>query len=109
MIPLRGASHADVVGYGVDTPMRYSECYAQLADGRTVRLQDARQFIGWSNEGSERSLLFRSASGRILIPARNARFNGINKFVARDGSLMFVRRLGMTIERTFEMAGHAVA
>ena len=35
-LPLRNASHADVEHYGVDIPMRYSECYAKLKDGRIV-------------------------------------------------------------------------
>jgi len=46
-IPLNGASHADVVEYSVDTPMRYTECFARLADGRDVRFKDSRQFLAW--------------------------------------------------------------
>jgi len=107
MIPLNGASHADVVSYGVDTPMRYSECFAKLADGRVVRLQDSRQFIGWSGMNGSRRLLFRSDAGRILIPGSvshaevmsDRRSSGPQKFVTRDGGLLFVRRLGQDIAR----------
>lgn len=61
LIPLRGASHADVVGYTVEVPMRYAECLAILADGRKVALLDRRQFKGWTDSGSKRTLLFEKA------------------------------------------------
>lgn len=56
VVPLQGASHADVVEYCVEAPMRFAECLALLADGRKVGLQNPCQFVGWSNE----SLLFNS-------------------------------------------------
>jgi hypothetical protein len=59
-IPLQGASHADVVEYVVETPMRYAECFALLADGRKVRLQDPCVFVGWARHDLDRSLLFRN-------------------------------------------------
>lgn len=60
-IPLQqAASHADVVEYTVEIPMRYAECFALLSDGRKVGLQDAGSFIGWSRHDRTRSLLFRS-------------------------------------------------
>lgn len=107
MIPLNGASHAEAVSYGVDTPMRYSECFAKLADGRVVRLQDSRQFIGWSGMNGSHRLLFRSDAGRILIPASVSQLqtsperhsSGLHKFITRDGGLLFVRRLGQDIAR----------
>ena len=114
MIPLKGASHADVVSYGVDTPMRYSECFAKLADGRIVRFRNARQFIGWSGQNGSRRMLFRSDAGRILIPSREGRkgylepkqADSAHKFITRDGGLLFVRRLGQEI---FPQAGIAAA
>jgi hypothetical protein len=117
MIPLNGASHADVVSYGVDTPMRYSECFAKLADGRVVRLQDSRQFIGWSGMNGSRRLLFRSDAGRILIPGSvshpevmsDRRSTGPHKFVTRDGGLLFVRRLGQDIARFVGVADGVAA
>jgi len=112
MIPLKGASHSEAVSYGVDTPMRYSECFAKLADGRVVRLKDSRQFIGWSGMNGSRRLLFRSDAGRILIPAsvsqqqttRERRSSGLHKFITRDGGLLFVRRLGQDIARHARLA-----
>ena len=59
VLPLKDASHADVVAYSVEIPMRYAECFATLADGRKVRLADTRRFIGWAGDPNERSLLFR--------------------------------------------------
>jgi hypothetical protein len=117
MIPLKDASHADVVSYGVDTPMRYSECFAKLADGRVVRLQDSRQFIGWSGMNGSCRLLFRSDAGRILVPASvshqqatsERRSSGMHKFVTRDGGLLFVRRLGQDIARFVGVADSVAA
>ena len=104
-LPLHGASHATVVSYGVDTPMRYSECFATLADGRVVRLKDPRQFIGWSGMNGNRRLLFRSEAGRILIPssdgsreaAEERRSKSLHKFITRDGGLLFVHRVGQNL------------
>lgn len=60
LVPLKGASHGDVVEYRVEIPMRYAECFAVLADGRKVALADPRRFLGWSGHGVRRSLLFRA-------------------------------------------------
>ena len=103
VIPLRGASHADVVCYAVDVPMRYTECCAILSDGRIARLRDTRQFMGWSATRTTMELLFTGADRHVEIalersgaprvrdvtcwrisdkrPNGNARY-----FVARDGS-----------------------
>ncbi|MGI9262352.1 MAG: hypothetical protein ACR2QR_09975, partial [Woeseiaceae bacterium] len=60
-IPLRdGASHADVLEYVVQIPLRYAECFALMADGRKVGLRNPRKFVGWSQHDPNRSLLFRS-------------------------------------------------
>jgi len=117
MMPLNGASHAEAVSYGVDTPMRYSECFAKLADGRVVRLKDSRQFIGWSGMNGSCRLLFRSDVGRILIPAtvsqqqiaQERRSSGLHKFITRDGGLLFVRRLGQDIARYVSLADGVAA
>ena len=100
-IPLRGASHSDVVSYGVDTPMRYSEFYAVLNDGRTVRLRDKRQFVAWQRGSAEQRFLFRGPQGRIEVlsgatDARTTQFrpSEIRKFITRDGGLLSVRRWG---------------
>ena len=44
LVPLRGASHGDVVEYRVEIPLRYAECYAVLPDGRQVKFADPRKF-----------------------------------------------------------------
>jgi malate synthase len=66
-IPLRDASHADVVSYSVSIPMRYAECFAELSDGRTVGLADRRKFIGWSGHGPARALMFKNNGLHIEI------------------------------------------
>ena len=57
-IPLKNASHADVVEYVVESPLRYAKCFALLGNGRKVGLQNPRQFVGWSAHDRDRSLLF---------------------------------------------------
>jgi hypothetical protein len=44
LIPLRRGSHADVVEYRVEIPMRYAECHAILADGSRVAFRNPRRF-----------------------------------------------------------------
>ena len=108
MIPLDGASHAEAVSYSVDIPMRYSECFATLTDGSTVRLKNSRQFMGWSGQDSDCSLLFRSNGSRIVIDtgagcsqsSGTERPSGVRKFVARDGSLLFIRHRGQGLAKS---------
>lgn len=68
-IPLKGASHADVISYAVEIPMRYAECLAKLADGRIVGFADRRQFLGFSGYGSRKSLFFGNNGLHIEIQA----------------------------------------
>lgn len=75
VIPLQGASHADVAEYVVETPLRYAECFALLSDGRKVALQNPRHFVGWSSHDPNRSLLFRSR-GKHYEVAVEARLRG---------------------------------
>jgi hypothetical protein len=127
-IPLSGASHAEVVEYSVDTPMRYAECFAKLADGRTVRLRDSRQFLAWSGWDGKRSFLFRNGRRRIeiqtdvrdrvgniqsghvfgvinwlflIIGANDAPLHNhaTRKFIARDGSQLVVPHWGQILAR----------
>ncbi len=100
-IPLCDGTHCDVVSYGVDTPMRYSEFYALMADGRKVRLRDKRQFVAWQRGSKEQRFLFRGPQGRIEVLSGNTSARGalfrpqeIRKFIARDGGLLAVRRWG---------------
>ena len=67
LIPLQGASHADVVEYLVETPLRYSQCFARLGDGRKVPLSQARKFLGWTGDGNDRSLLFRCRNSTLEL------------------------------------------
>ena len=110
LIPLRGASHADVVEYLVEIPMRYAECHALLADGRKVRLVDSRKFLGWSSHDSRRSLLFHNNDITLEVEVDNeaaqkdkstvrsinlqaAIRNGtsrIKKFIGIDGGLLIL-------------------
>lgn len=101
IVPLRGASHADVVAYSTDVPMRYTEVFALLADGRQVRLREPRQFAGWTRNAGSIALLLTGDERHVELrmerdgtpqtvtfwqispskPNGNARY-----FVARDGA-----------------------
>lgn len=67
VIPLDGASHADVVKYSVEIPLRYAECFALLSDGRKVGLAEPRKFIGWSSHDPVKSLLFRDNGSHLEL------------------------------------------
>jgi len=110
LVPLRNASHADVVGYRVQIPMRYAECIAVLRDGRTTRLAEPRKFLGWSSHAERRSLLFRHhgitlevevdnlAAERARSTVRRINLQAafrqgastIRKFIGIDGGLIIV-------------------
>ena len=64
-VPLKCGSHADVVRYNIDVPMRYAECFAVLRDGRTVPLANKRSFVAWSGRESRHSLMFEAHGLRI--------------------------------------------
>lgn len=66
-IPLRGASHADVVRYLIEVPMRNAECLGVLAGGHKVPFENKRQFVGWSTHAAQRSLLFETDELRIEV------------------------------------------
>jgi hypothetical protein len=108
LIPLRNASHADVVEYRVEIPMRYAECHAVLADGTRARFAEPRKFLGWSSHEVRRSLLFRNnditlevevdnrAAERQCCTVRSINLqaamrkgaNRIKKFIGIDGDLL---------------------
>ena len=67
LIPLMGASHAEVAEYLVEVPLRYAQCFARLHDGRKVPLSHARKFLGWSEVGDDRALLFRCGSSTLEL------------------------------------------
>ena len=113
LIPLRGASHADVVEYRVEIPMRYAECCAILSDGRKVKFVEPRKFLGWSSHDSRRSLLFRNnditlevevdnlAAERERSTVRSINLqaalrqgaNRLKKFIGIDGDLLMLPAL----------------
>jgi len=128
-LPLDGASHAEVVEYSVDVPLRYAQCFARLADGRVVRLRNASQFLGWSGRDGKRSFLFRSGRRHIEIQTdprdrigslQSGNIFGVinwlflaigvndapvhnhaaRKFIARDGSQLVIPHWGQLLARS---------
>ena len=89
IIPLIGASHTEVVDYLVSVPMRYAEVKARLANGRTARLANAKQFLGWRGYGANPTMLFKCGDRRVVIDtgrrADLGRDLSETKFIARDG------------------------
>ena len=113
LVPLRNASHADVVEYRVEIPMRYAECCAILADGSKAKFVEPRKFLGWSGHEKRRSLLFRNndvtlevevddeapqqsrgtvRSINLQAAIRNSA-NRIKKFIGIDGELLILPAL----------------
>lgn len=110
LIPLRDASHTDVVEYCVEVPFRYAECVALLADGRKVGLRNPRLFVGWSGKQQDRSLLFRingahlevgvadEVSGQAPGKVHNITLEAfalrcaksVRKFIGIDGELVYL-------------------
>ncbi len=110
LIPLRGASHTDVVEYFVEVPTRNAECHALLQDGRKVGLIEPWKFKGWSSYEPSRTLLFRvngahleldvedelagKAPGKIhniIIEAVALRCaSTMKKFIGIDGNLLLL-------------------
>jgi hypothetical protein len=76
MFPLSGASHADVDTYGVDIPLRYASFFALLSDGRKIRLQDPRNFAGWSGWVGKRSFLLCNGGRYVEILTNPAKARG---------------------------------
>ena len=72
-IPLRNASHADVVSYSVETIWRKAECIATLANGAKAKLHDAWQFIGYAGHDPARFLLFQCGNRHIEVQINTRR------------------------------------
>jgi hypothetical protein len=122
LIPLDSASHAEVTGLCINIPTRYAECFATTADGRTARLRNRRQLLGWSMSAQNRVYYFRCGEDVIRIRTDSSRRRQIrqverweafeachalsgadprvaelgpeaDKIVAPDGSLLFIAPL----------------
>lgn len=85
IIPLLGASHTEVVDYLVSVPKRYAEVRARLANGRTARLANARQFLGWRGYGANPTMLFACGERQVVVDTGHRQDLSNKKFIARDG------------------------
>jgi len=110
LIPLRDASHTDVVEYSVEVPYRYAECYDLLQDGRKVGLAEPWNVVGLSSYSPRGKLLFRvngahleldvedelagKAPGKIhniVLEAMALRTaNTMRKFIGTDGGRLLL-------------------
>lgn len=107
-LPLAGASHAQVVDYDVHTPLRYTECFAILEDGRRVPFRERGQFVAWARDGNDKSFLFHGRYGRLELRVPGSRRTrlpqsraGTRQFVLRDGARLEVRRWGSAFALPF--------
>ncbi len=85
IIPLLGASHTEVIDYLVSVPMRYAEVKARLANGRTARLANTKQFLGWRGYGANPTMLFACGDQRVVIDTGLEEDLSGTTFIARDG------------------------
>ena len=115
LIPLKDGSHADVVGIGIDIPLRYTECFATLTNGRTVRLRNRGQFLGWSLGKKSTALYFRSGTRVIRLETDNKRHNSVRGIEswpdysacrAHSASDPRVKSLGRGLHRIVAPDGH---
>lgn len=104
LIPLAAGSHADVVRYGIDIPMRYAECYAELADGSVTRLRHRGQLLGWSGP-AHRLRLWLKAGDRAIRIRTNARRRRYVRSVEAWSGYTAVAALSPADARVRAMAG----
>lgn len=119
LIPLAGASHADVVDYAIFFPLRYAECAADLSEGARVRLRYPHQLLGWSGPAGRRTFYFRCGHRGLAVRTNSERNtvvreirglpqlavlgvdgepsgsrvadnDGLHRIVGRDGALLYV-------------------
>jgi hypothetical protein len=88
LVPLSGASHCEVIDYTVNIPTRYAVVQARLASGKTARLANGRQFLGWTGYGSNPTLLFNCGDRNIVLYTGSNRSEPPKRFITRDGSLI---------------------
>ena len=115
LIPLTEGSHADVTGLAVDIPLRYAECLVMLADGRTARLKNRNQFLGWTFAKERNALYFRCGKEVIRIETDRKRHNCVSRIDnwpdytacrALSAADPKVRRLGKTVHKVVAPDGN---
>ena len=114
-IPLDAASFEDVRRLGVDLPTRYAECFAELADGRRVRLRRPQQLLGRTDAGDRQSFYFTCEGGQVIRLRTDSAFtrqirgmdcwNEVSCCRAFSSSDMRVRRLGGDVHRIIAVDG----
>lgn len=87
-VPLKDASHSDVIDYSVSVPMRYAEMSARLANGARTELADSRQFLGWKGYGKNPTLLFGCGDRRVVVATGSEQDLQQKLFITRDGGQM---------------------
>ncbi|HEX5787464.1 MAG TPA: hypothetical protein VFY03_04755, partial [Woeseiaceae bacterium] len=80
LLPLRAGSHRDAVALAVDVPLRYAECFAELAEGTRVRLRHRTQLLGWSGPEDRREFWFRAGEGLLRIRTAGRRVVELHVF-----------------------------
>jgi malate synthase len=66
-LPLDGVSHGDVNTYGLDRSTGALRFVASLANGETRELQDPKKFVGFREQDSRHSYLFRNHGLHVEI------------------------------------------
>ena len=105
LIPLRDASHAEVVRYHVDIPMRYADCFAVLADGRRVAFRYKRRFIGCIGHRPCESLLFRSDGMHIAVEIAQGEHGPIRDVAVKTAKSMSGGRVQAVANRVRKFIG----
>jgi Malate synthase G, alpha-beta insertion domain len=88
LAPLQGASHSEVVDYSVTVPFFYAELRARLANGKSTRLVDSSQFLGWFGYGANPTLLFNCGNRRVVVETGSHQTPPPDSFIARNGDLI---------------------
>jgi malate synthase len=66
-IPLESGSHANVSVYSIDASSDRKKCIATMDDGSIIGFRAADKFVGYTDEGSQQSYLFRNNELHIEV------------------------------------------